>query len=144
MASEIAKGDQNNYRTITGVTNDANQDIKIFRVDPTSLGLLVSGTLATSGYTTVTSGTDTGSSTATAVGVVAISTPCKAVVISVPINNTGTQVSVGGSNVIAIAGSEIGHIIIKGGNQIFYISDASNLYWIPDTVNDKISYNIFN
>jgi hypothetical protein len=105
---------------------------------------LTGGTIQNSGYTTVTSGTDTCASTATAVGVVSISTPCKMVVISVPINNTGTEVAVGGNNVIAIAGSEVGHIIIKGGSQNFYISDASQLYWIADTVGDKISYNIFN
>ncbi len=144
MADELAKNDENHYRVITGVTNDSNKFVKMFRIDPTSLGLVVAGTVANGGYTTVTSGTATGSSTSTAAGVVAISTPCKAVVISVPINNTGVQVSVGGSNVIATMGSEIGHIIIKGANQIFYISDAANLYWIPDTVGDKISFNIFN
>ena len=144
MASEVAKGDQNNYRVMQGVTNDSNKDNKMLRVDPTSLGLIVAGATQSGGYSSVTSGTDTCASTTTAAGVVAISTPCKAVVISVPINNTGTEVSVGGSNVSAIAGSEIGHIIIKGGSQIFYISDAANLYWIADTVGDKISYNIFN
>jgi hypothetical protein len=144
MPSEIAKGDQNNYRTITGVTNDANEYIRIFRVDPVSGGLVVGGTIQNAGYTSVTSGTDTCASTTTGAGVVVIPTPCQAVVISVPINNTGTEVCIGGSNVSAIAGSEIGHIIIKGGSQLFNISDASNLYWIADTVGDKISYNIFN
>jgi hypothetical protein len=144
MANEVAKGDANNYRVAQAVTNDSNQQNRMLRVDPTTNYLLTSALATTGGYTSVTSGTDTCASTSTAVGVVSISTPCKFVVISVGINNTGTQVCVGGSNVNATAGSEIGHIIIKGGNQGFYISDASNLYWIADTVGDKISYNIFN
>ena len=143
MSSEVAKGDQNHYRTITGVTNDANQDIKIFRVDPTSLGLIVAGTMMNGGYTSVTSGTATGSSTTVAAGVVGISTPCKKVTITVPTTNTGQEVCVGGSNVSAVLGSEIGHILITGSSQDFYIADASNLYWIPNTVGDKISFNIW-
>lgn len=144
MSSEVAKGDQNHYRVIQGVTNDGSQDLKMIRVDPTTLGLLIAGAVSAAGYSTVTSGSATNSTTNTAAGVVAISTPCKAVVVSVPINNTGTQVAVGGNNVNATAGSEVGHIVIRGANQIFYISDASQLYWVPDTANDKISYNIFN
>jgi hypothetical protein len=141
---EVSKGDQNHYRVAMGVTNDSNEFIKMFRIDPTSGGLVTLGTYQASGYTTVVSGSDTCASTTTAVGVVSISTPCKLVVIAVPIGNTGTQVCIGGSNVIATSGSEIGHIIIKGGTESFNISDASNLYWIADTLNDKISYNIYN
>lgn len=144
MADEVARGDANNYRVMQGVTNDASKNTKMVRLDPTTLGLLVAGTVATSGYSTVTSGTATCSSTATAAGVVGVATPCKAVAITVPIANTGTQVSVGGSTAIAVSGSEQGHILIKGSSQVFYITDASNLFWIADTVNDKISYNIFN
>lgn len=144
MGSEIAKGDANNYRVMQGVTNDSNKDNKMLRVDPTTLYLLTQGLSQLSGYTSVTSGNATNASTTTAAGIVGIATPCKAVTVFAPIGNVGTQVAVGGNNVVAYAGLEKGHIIIKGSSQTFYISDASALYWIPDTPNDAISFNIFN
>lgn len=143
MANEVGKGDDNHYRVGMAVTNDSNEFIKMLRVDPTTGYLLTGGTNQFGGYTSVISGNATNSSTSTAAGIEAISTPCKLVVVYVPLGNTGTQVSVGGSNVIAVAGSEKGNIIIKGSSQAFYISDASNLYWVPDTPNDSISFNIY-
>lgn len=143
MANEVAKSDANNYRVMQGVTNDANKDTKMLRLDPTTLGLLISGYVQTSGYSTVTSGSATTTTTSGA-QLVSVSTPCKAVTVFIPIGNTGTQVAFGGSNVNAIAGSEVGHLVIKGSSQTFYISDASSLYFALDTANDKVSYNIFN
>ena len=144
MADEVAKAEQNHYRVATAVTNDSNQYIKMFRVDPTSLGLIVAGATQGGGYSTITSGSQSNSSTTTAVGLVAISTPCKLVVITVPTGNSYQQVSIGGSNAVATIGSEIGHIMISGSSQGFYITDASNLYLAVGTANDKVSYNIFN
>lgn len=44
MTSEIAKRDQNNVPVLTGVTDDASQEIRMFRVNPATNRLLVSGT----------------------------------------------------------------------------------------------------
>jgi hypothetical protein len=143
MADEVAKGDQNNYRVIQAVTNDSNQNLKNVRLDPTTLALLVSGVMTASGYTTVTSGTFTTTGTAGA-QLVSISTPCKKVTITVPTSNTGQEVCVGGSNVSAVLGSEIGHILITGSSQDFYIADASSLYVSLNIANDKVAYNIWN
>lgn len=143
MASEVAKGDANNYRVMQGVTNDVNQDTKMVRIDSSTGGLVVAGTIATTGYSTVTSGTFTTTGTA-GVRLVSIPTPCKMITLAVPLGNTGTQIAFGGSTVNAISGSEQGHIIIKGGTDRAYLTDASNLYIALDTANDKVSYNIYN
>lgn len=42
MADEILKRDQNNIVVLAGVTNDASQEIRMLRVDPTTKRLLVS------------------------------------------------------------------------------------------------------
>ena len=142
MADEIAKGDQNHYRVIMGVTNDSNQSIKQVRIDPATGYLLMGGTLQAGGYTSVTSGSFTTTTTA-GVQLVSIPTPCKKVTLTVPTSNTGQEVCVGGFNVSAVLGSEVGHIVITGSSQDFFISDASLLYISLNTANDKVSYNIW-
>lgn len=42
MSSEILKRDQNSVPVLAGITDDANQDIKMLRVHPTTGRLLVS------------------------------------------------------------------------------------------------------
>lgn len=41
MSDEILKRDQNRVTVMAGVTNDADKDIKMFRVDPISKRLLI-------------------------------------------------------------------------------------------------------
>ncbi len=124
MADEVAKGDQNHYRVMLGVTN-STQTIKQVRLDENTGGLVVSGAISAGAYTTVTSGSFTTSTTAGA-QLVAIPTTCKKVTITVPTANTGQQICAGGSNVSAVLGAEIGHILISGASEDFYISDASS------------------
>lgn len=142
MSSEVLKGDENRYRVGAGVTNDANQDVVMDRHDPTTKRKLVDALTAQQGYSSVTSGSFTTTTTA-GVQLVSVATPCKKVTIAVPTGNTGSQVCIGGSNVNAGSGSEIGHILISGSSQDFYIADASNLYVALNTANDKVSYNIW-
>ena len=44
MTSEIAKRDENDVPVLMGITDDASQQIRMLRVDPTTGRLLVSGT----------------------------------------------------------------------------------------------------
>lgn len=55
MANEIAKRDQNYIPVLTGVTDDANQEIRMLRVNPVTGRLLVSG-ISSGGIMTVTPG----------------------------------------------------------------------------------------
>lgn len=64
MADEIIKRDDNRITVLAGVTDDANLEIKMLRVDPTTKRLLVSATVSTSlgitiDTTTITGGTTT-------------------------------------------------------------------------------------
>jgi len=43
MANEVAKGDQNHYRVMMGVTNDTAQEVRMLRVDPATDYLLTAG-----------------------------------------------------------------------------------------------------
>jgi hypothetical protein len=49
MANENAKRDENRVTTILGVTDDANQEIRQLRVDPTSKRLKVSAVISGGG-----------------------------------------------------------------------------------------------
>lgn len=144
MASEAAKHDVNHYPVGLAVTNDANQDIKQIRVDATTGGVVVSGSISNGGYTTVASGRKSSSSVGTAVAIVAISTPCKKVSISVPTGNTSSQVAIGDSTALATPGSERGQILIVGASTDVYISDAQNIYVDVGTSGDAITFNVFN
>lgn len=44
MANEILKHDENTIRVLGGITDDANQEIRMFRVNPLTGRLLVSAT----------------------------------------------------------------------------------------------------
>ena len=44
MASDILKRDQNSIPVLGGITDDANQEIRMLRVDPTTGRLLITGT----------------------------------------------------------------------------------------------------
>lgn len=144
MANEAAKHDVNHYPVGLAVTNDASQEIRQVRVDPTSGGLIIGGSSSIGGYSTVVSGRKSSSSPGTAVAIVGSSTPCKKVSISVPTGNTSTQVAVGDSTVLATPGSERGQILIVGASTDIYISDAVNIYVDVGTSGDAITFNIFN
>lgn len=47
MANEILKRDQNNVPVLGGITDDANQEIRMLRVNPNTNRVLISATLAT-------------------------------------------------------------------------------------------------
>lgn len=51
MANEIGKRDQNSAVVLMGITDDASQDIRMLRVDPTTGRLLVSGVGGGGGFT---------------------------------------------------------------------------------------------
>lgn len=61
MASEILKHDENTIRVLGGITDDASQEIRMLRVDPSTGRLLVTGTTSSSGFQQPTSGAVNGS-----------------------------------------------------------------------------------
>ena len=57
MASDIAKRDQNSVPVLMGVTDDANQDIRMLRVDPVTGRLKITGS-STAGVSQIIAGTN--------------------------------------------------------------------------------------
>lgn len=51
MADEILRHDENTIRVLGGITDDANQFIRMLRIDPVTGRLLVSGTGGGGGFT---------------------------------------------------------------------------------------------
>lgn len=58
MANEILKFDQNSIRVLAGVTDDADQDIMMLRVDPITKRLLVKTDGSTGGIQSIVAGTN--------------------------------------------------------------------------------------
>lgn len=53
MSNEILKRDENSAVVLGGITDDVNQEIRMFRVNPSTGRLLVSGTGGGAGFTTL-------------------------------------------------------------------------------------------
>lgn len=93
------------------------------------------------GYSTVTSATATNSTAGTAVQFA--SAACKLVSVFVPTGNTSSQIAIGGSNVKAASGSEVGLVLISGSTYNFYVTNTNLLWFDVGTNGDKISYNYY-
>lgn len=93
MADETLKRDQNHVTVLAGVTDDANQEIKMLRVDPSSKRLLVSAESAAGGTVTSVSVASANGFT----GTVANATTTPAITMATPITGilkgNGTAIS---------------------------------------------------
>ena len=80
-------------------------------------------------FSSIVSGRKAVASKGTAEKVIASSTPCRGVLISADTGNQG-EVVIGGSNVVAVAGSQVGTVLFAGNPAIkIMIDDLSDL-WI--------------
>ena len=153
MSTNRAGIDPNRKPTIIGMSSADDSTIVEAFFDPTTHRQLVDALISSAtigGYSTVVSGSKSSTSVGKGVPLVAVSTPCKLVVVTFPANtlgsgnNIGAQCAIGGSNVKATQGAEVGHVLLSGANQQFYVSDASSLYLDILNSGDYITFNIFN
>ncbi len=143
MSTNRALRDVNRVTTLLALSSQDDLTIIELYADPTTHRLYVDALVGQpTGYSTVASGTATNNTSGTAVQLP--SNAARMVEIFVPTGNTSSQVAVGGSNVKAATGSEVGSILISGVLQQFYVSNSNLLWFDVGTNGDKISYNIYN
>ena len=85
--------------------------------------------------TAIGDGRKTVTTAGSAVTLITASTPCKVVVVTALLANTGL-ISVGGSTTLAAAGTERGDILAAGDSTAISISNV-NLVYINSTVNSE-------
>lgn len=136
MANERLRIDVNNNNVSGGVTNDANLEIRQFRVNPSTNALLVdtSGGSTPTSPSTVDSGQGTVSTAGTAVQV-ATTTTIQAIVIRANTGNTG-NIFVGDATV----DSSTGLVLAPGEAVAFDIDDPATVYVDAATNGDGFSY----
>lgn len=141
MAISLGK-DANRITVLGGTSSSDGITVVAPWTDPVTHRQLVDSlTSQSTGYSAVTSFTATNNTSGTAVQLASVA--AKMVEIFVPTGNTSSQVAVGGSNVKAAAGSEVGTILISGVLQQFYVTNANLLWFDVGTNGDKISYNVY-
>ncbi len=91
------------------------------------------------GHSTITSFTKTITAAGTAERLAASSTPCKRVMVYIPISSNGSVAAVGDSSTKATSGSEQGALLYKANvPTIIEIDDLTNLFGDVDTSGGRI------
>lgn len=94
----------------------------------------------------IVSSRQTNTTTATAVQLITVATPCRAVEVSAYSSNV-SAISIGSATAkaqgTAASLSGTGRQMLSGTSDIFYVVDASYLYVAVSTVNDGVSFNIY-
>lgn len=121
MGDEVSKGDENNRRTVFGIT-EVGEELVIFRFDDTTKRLLVDSLTETIGHGSITNGNVSVGTSITRL--ITDSTPCKRVIV----HAAGGHIVIGGSDVIYTEATRKGVWLPKGNSMVFYVSNVNLLY----------------
>lgn len=136
MSIERAQRDTNRATANLGVTNDANLELREFRLDPTTNRLLVTASL--SGVVTTTPVTFQYKVTASAVQL-ASNTLTNGCIITAKSTNSG-NVFIGVSAAVTTTADGTGTgTILEAGGSLSWAADNTNRFWVIGTAADVIS-----
>ena len=138
MADERAKRDANRETVIMGVTDDANLELVMIRVDPTTLRLKVAGTITSETISSFDHGRNSDVDTAAEQITTTSVTANFGVLVKAANGNTG-KIFVGNSDVTAdSADATDGFELGAGESLLVKVDNANKVYVIASAVNQAV------
>ena len=146
MSDENSLHDDNRRFVMLGVTNDADLNHRMIRVDPTTGALLVDQPSGSGNNpltpSSITEGSKVVSIAGTPETLVGTSTPCKYVFLQAYLSNTD-NVAFGGSATVDPSGTGDGTLLEPGDSCTVFISNAQKIFLDAVVSGEGVRYNIF-